>query len=52
MFGKRNTNNTSEFGRKLNNGGVRTFGTKGSNIKIGITPGPNPDAYKKPILEK
>ena len=52
MFGKRNTNNTSEFGRKLNNGGTRTFGTKGSNIKVGVTPGPSADGIKKPMLEK
>ena len=52
MFGKRNTNSNTDFGRKLNNGGIKTFGTKGSNIKVGVTPGPINDGYKKPMLEK
>ena len=53
MFGKRNTNNISDFGRKLNFGGKKTFGVKGSTThKINATSNVDTGGYKKPMLEK
>ena len=52
MFGKRNTNNISDFGRKINFGGRRTFGVKGSNHRINTTANVETGEYKKPMLEK
>jgi len=52
MFAKLNTNNISDFGRKINFGGKRTFGVKGSNHRINTTAHVETGGYKKPILEK
>ena len=52
MFKKSENNNISDFGKKLNGGGKRTFGVKGTNTMGKTQAQQFDDSPRKPLIEK